>query len=58
MRYKELGFKWLSKYPTRIKFGVTVQEISSQSPTISCRQTLTYIVNKQRTRYEMSWTDK
>jgi len=39
-RYITLGFRWLCKRSTHIKFGVTGQDSSPQSPTISYRRPL------------------
>ncbi len=44
-RYKTLGLSGYSSVLPRIKFGITRQEGSPQSPTISYRQPLCVILN-------------
>ena len=44
---KHWGLSGYASILTRIKFGVTGQESSPQSPTISYRQPLAFIVKRQ-----------
>jgi hypothetical protein len=50
MQHKTLVFKWLFERYTCIKFSVTGQDSSQQSPTISYRQPLWAIATAQETR--------